>query len=65
MCVAFYLLPCAGAAERVSVVSVVPVGVLVPSGKSVHVHPLSRQTHPHVTVPALGHDLDLENTMVH
>ena len=50
----------AGAAEAVTIVSVISVTLFIPSGKSVHVHSLGRETHAHVAVTTLGDYLDLE-----
>ena len=50
----------AGAAEAVTIVSVISVTLFVPSGKSVHVHSLRGETHAHVAVTTLGDYLDLE-----
>ena len=50
----------AGAAEAVTIVTVISVTLFVPSRKSVHVHSLGRETHAHVTVTTLGDYLDLE-----
>ena len=50
----------AGAAEAVTIVSVISVTLFVPSRKSVHVHALGRETHAHVAVTTLGDYLDLE-----
>ena len=50
----------AGAAEAVTIVSMVSVALFVPAWQPVHVDPLGRQTHPHVAVPPLGHYLDLK-----
>ena len=50
----------AGAAEAVTVVSVISVTLFVPSGKSIHIHSLGRETHAHVAVTTLGYYLDLE-----
>ena len=53
-------LPGAGAAKTVAVVAVVTVRMFVPAGQAVHVHTLGAKSHPHVPVPSLGHDSDLE-----
>ena len=50
----------AGAAEAVTVISVISVALFVPAGQPVHVDALGRQTNSHVAVPALAHNLHLE-----
>ena len=50
----------AGAAEAVTIISVISVTLLVPARQSVHVHPLGRESHAHVAVSTLGDYLDLE-----
>ena len=50
----------AGAAEAVTIISVISVTLLVPARQSVHVHPLGGETDSHVAVPALAHDPHLE-----
>ena len=50
----------AGAAEAVTIVTVISVTLFVPSRKSIHVHTLGRETHAHVTVATFGDYLDLE-----
>ena len=43
-----------------TVVSVISVALFVPAWQPVHVDPLGRQPDPHIAVPALAHNLDLE-----
>jgi len=51
------VLACARAAERVSVVAMIAVGVLVPAGQAAQLHVRFRQTDAHVTVAAFAYNL--------